>query len=1046
MNRIISYFIHRHLLVNIITLMVIGGGVFAALSIQREFFPHIEFDVVVVSTSFPGASSETVEKLITNPLERAVLEVEGIKKLSSVSAEGFSSLELELDPDVTNVKDAKSAVQDVVDSWTKLPSGAKAPRVLAPNTGFMPVITVVLTGDVDEGVLRQAARSLERPLEALSDVAKVDFQGMRDYEIFVEASKARLEKWDVSLLELVGALRANNLNIPAGSQWQSEKQQEVIIRTLSELNGVEDIQNTVVRANSFGEPVYVKDVADVKKGFQRRTNVIRTNGQSAHHVTVFKKKTGDIITLVDDVKALMASDKIMLPQGVSYDFLDDRSYFVKRRLGVLSNNLLVGLILVVLILSFALPWRVALIAAFGIPFALFAALMGMYYLGVTVNVISMLGLILVIGMLVDDAIVVTENIQRHIESGLPPSQAAIKGTSEIWPPLLASVSTTMIAFAPLMFFGDVSGKFFKVIPIGVLLGLAASLLECFFILPNHMAHWVKKKKDVTEGVKQQLNFWHRVVVRLYGFILHWVVKLRYITVPLVLVALVATIVLNKSYLRQFKLFPGGTVAQFSVRLEGVVGQPLAKTSEMIKVVEEAVAALPGEELQNYRTTIGRFQQGQRRGVSGSQYAQTTVYLTEDTERERSTDDIIAALKQSIGKIEGASYNIVKARSGPPGGSPVAIGIRGQDYTEIMAAAAEVKALLLEEKGVSDVVDSFRPGKTEVHVVVDPKLAAASGLSLNDIGQTVRASYDGVVASSIEMLSEEIDIRVRLVDSERDPSKSLASLLIPNQRGQKIPISKVARFSDKASMAAYEHESNQRQVVVSAEMNYRENSPIAVSASMEEKIKPLREKYASLSFVFGGESQETEESGQRLKMVALTAFTGIFLLLILLFSNIFQPIIISLTIPVAIIPLIWVFKFHGMPLSFLAVVGMVALAGVIVNHSIVFTDFVNRMRLKGMSKRDSIVEAGKVRLRPIFLATITTVCGVLPTAYGIGGLDPFVVPLALALGWGLGIGSVLVCLFYPPLLAILDDVIGLVSWIFSLPQRWLKGSVDSESLS
>lgn len=290
MNRIISYFIHRHLLVNIITLMVIGGGVFAALSIQREFFPHIEFDVVVVSTSFPGASSETVEKLITNPLERAVLEVEGIKKLSSVSAEGFSSLELELDPDVTNVKDAKSAVQDVVDSWTKLPSGAKAPRVLAPNTGFMPVITVVLTGDVDEGVLRQAARSLERPLEALSDVAKVDFQGMRDYEIFVEASKARLEKWDVSLLELVGALRANNLNIPAGSQWQSEKQQEVIIRTLSELNGVEDIQNTVVRANSFGEPVYVKDVADVKKGFQRRTNVIRTNGQSAHHVTVFKKK------------------------------------------------------------------------------------------------------------------------------------------------------------------------------------------------------------------------------------------------------------------------------------------------------------------------------------------------------------------------------------------------------------------------------------------------------------------------------------------------------------------------------------------------------------------------------------------------------------------------------------------------------------------------------------------------------------------------------------------------------------------------------------
>ena len=239
--------------------------------------------------------------------------------------------------------------------------------------------------------------------------------------------------------------------------------------------------------------------------------------------------------------------------------------------------------------------------------------------------------------------------------------------------------------------------------------------------------------------------------------------------------------------------------------------------------------------------------------------------------------------------------------------------------------------------------------------------------------------------------------------------------------KKIPISKVARFSDKASMAAYEHESNQRQVVVSAEMNYRENSPIAVSASMEEKIKPLREKYASLSFVFGGESQETEESGQRLKMVALTAFTGIFLLLILLFSNIFQPIIISLTIPVAIIPLIWVFKFHGMPLSFLALVGMVALAGVIVNHSIVFTDFVNRMRLKGMSKRDSIVEAGKVRLRPIFLATITTVCGVLPTAYGIGGHDSILVPMTLALSWGLAGGTIITLIWIPCILSIKEDL-------------------------
>ena len=1036
MNRIITYFIHNNTLVNILTIMVIGAGVFSMTNIKRESFPNIDFDSISVVATFPGASPETVEKLVTNPLEQALRELEGIKSLTSVSAEATSVIGIELDPDVTDSKTAESEAQDIVDAWEDPPEDVKT-TVLAINTTLFPVITLALRAEpgVSEELMKKTAESLEKDIESLKDVARVNFSGLRDYEIQVEARSSQLRKWDVSLPEIIAALRKSNVNIPGGTIWQERGKEPLVIRTVGSLDTVSDIENTVIRANTLGAPVYIKNVAKVTKGFTEKKQIRRTLGSPSYNLVVLKKEHGDIISLVEDLKELMASERISLPKGVSYSFTDDSSYFVTRRLNVLQNNLMVGLALVILILSLALPFRMALICAFGIPFAFLAAIALMYFMGVSINIISMLGLIVVLGMLVDDAIVVTENAQRNVEKGLTPTQAALQSTHEIWPPLLTSVSTTMMAFVPLMFLGGTLGKFIQFIPYGVLLGLFASLVECFFILPNHIAHWSKRPSK--EKLEKE-SWWKKRILPLYEKILSVLIRLRYGVIIALVLLLVGTLSFFKSNMR-FVMFPSGTIDSFSFRITGPVGAELEETNLAVQQIEAAVAELPETELKDFTSSTGITTQGRRRSVSGFRYGQVQVNLTESNSRERSADEIIATLKEKIGKLpEGYFYRASKARAGPPRGKPVAIGVRGESYTEILQAVEEIKKLLAKEPGVTDVEDSYRQGKTELHVEVDPYQAAAAGLSMSDIGFTVRASYEGIVATTVRTVSEEIDIRVNLVEGERENLKTLKSLKIPNARGQRIPLSKVAKFVEKPSTAAYEHEDNERQVMVNAEISQRQTSSLKVNAALKEKLPELKEKFPDLSFVFSGEEKDTKEDLGRLLKTVLITISGILLLLILLFNNIIQPLAVALTIPMGIIPIIWTFFLHNMNLSFFALIGMVALAGVIVNNAIVLTDFVNRKRKEeDMDFRAALIAAAKIRLRPILLTTITTVCGILPTAYGIGGLDPFVKPLALALGWGLAVGSLLVCFCFPPILALAEDLRRVFSWILHLPSHLVR---------
>ncbi len=1056
MRSLIEFFVRRKLFGNLLTLAVILLGVLSLLSIRREVFPNVSFDVIVVGTVFPGASPEESEKLITNPIEQDLKEVDGIKKMLSVSTESRSEITLFLDPDQTTEEKAKGDIQDVVDQFT-LPLGAEKPKVTAIDSKLTPIVELTVSGDLPELELRAIARTLEDEIERLPDVARVVPSGMRDLEIRVEADPRKLAFYRISLDEVIRALQAQNVSIPAGSieprkttSAVSIRDREKIVRTIGDFRTPEEVGRTVVRANELGEPIRVRDLAVVRRALAKPKILTRAMGSPSISLTVLKKERGDAITVVESLKKRVEQLRPSIDPRVDLHYVNDLSKFVSRRISVLSSNLFFGLFLVVVVLAIILRFEVAIIVSIGIPFAFLGAMAIFYNAGFSLNLISLMGFIIVSGMLVDDAIVVTDNVVRKMEEGQEPETAAIEGAVQIWPAVTASVLTTISAFAPMLFMSGIFGKFIREIPSGVIIALAISLVEAFFILPGHIAHYVKVRtvtpaRKTSRGLRRQAerlsSVWDQKVVPAYSRLIGWVLIHRYKTALSAVLLLVLSLGLAVKVMR-FQLFPPDGIEIFFIRVDAPTGSSLTQTEEAIRPVEQLVAALPREELDSFVSKVGVQQQDPNDPSTrvGSEYAQVAVFLTPESKRTRTAQEIMNDLRNRIGLPSGlkkVAYQ--RAQGGPPVGKPVSLSVRAREYEVILPAVAELKKLLETIPGTLDIEDSYTTGKEEIVVRVQESEAAAAGLGVASIGQTVRAAFDGIVATTIPGLDEEVDVRVSLNEEARKNEETLGDILIPNARGNLIPLSGVSKTERRKGISLYEHEAQERQVRVTADIDPATTSSVAVNGQLRELLPEFSARFPKVSVQFGGEDEDTQESFQSLGRAFGVAFLGIFLILVFTFGKLLQPMLVLLTIPLGAISVILTFFVHGKPLSFFAMLGVIALAGVIVNNAIVMIDFVNQLREQGIDKRNSILQAARMRIRPMFLTTATTVAGLLPTAYGIGGLDPFVVPIALALGWGLAIGATLTAIIFPAAVAILDDVESgwarFQSWVSA---RWAGG--------
>jgi multidrug efflux pump subunit AcrB len=1023
--KIAEFSVKHSLFVNLVSALLIIAGLISAVQLRREAFPEVSFDTVMVSTAYRGGSPEEVERLVTTPLEKELKEVDNIEEISSSSHEGISTISLEIDPDTKDKDKVINDIQKAVDRVVDFPEGVdKRPQVIEIDSSQIPVIKVALSGKLTEFDLRELADNLRERLEDINGVAAVRRSGWRDEEFWVEVDLNKMKDYHISIQEVMQALQARNVTIPAGKLKSEGK--EFILKTQGEFTTKEEIEDTIIRANDLGNWLKVKDVATVRHAFQEELVINKALGTRAITLTVVKKHSGDTITIVNNVNKIIAEFKNGSPQELKISSFYDLSYYVKRRLNVLKNNGIIAFIFVVISLLFFLHPTVALFTALGIPIAMLTTLWVMNLTGMSINLITMFGLIVVLGMVVDDGIIISENVYRYVEDGMPPKEAAIKGTTEVIAPVLATVVTSIAAFSPLLFTKGLIGKFIRNIPLVVIIALSASLLEAFIILPSHLADFLKASKKGEKIKAKKESAWFKKLVRLYTKILNRALNNRYKVTGGIVAAFICAVIIARFFM-PFVLFSSRGVEQFMVRAETEPGISLEKMNELMLPVEDFISKAPPEYLDTFETQIGEMTE--ERGFDpyaqqGSNFAQITVYLTPAQQRHKTAKDIIEELRPGLAKIKGFKKLYFREfKEGPPVGKSVELYIRGEDFSAINEIVAKIKDYLSKLKGVYDIADSYDLGNQELRIIVDQEKATRAYLSVGQIASSVRNAFEGGQATTIKRskAEEEIKVLVKLPKEQRDNFEIFDKLLIPNSYGNLVPLKSVARVSQYQGLRAISHLEGKRLIAVTAEVDNKNITSAKANQLLQKEFKNIPSQYPGYNLKFGGETEERTKSVLSLVSAFWIAFLLIFLILATQFNSLIQPFVVMLTIPFGMIGVIIALLLHGEPFSFFSILGIVGLTGVVVNDSIVLVDFINKLRKNGVSRRDSIMEAGKLRLRPVILTTVTTVVGLSTVAYGIGGADPFLQPMALAIAWGLFFATGLTLIVMPCVYAIIDDV-------------------------
>ncbi|MBN1384368.1 MAG: efflux RND transporter permease subunit [Elusimicrobia bacterium] len=1057
-----KFSIKQRVLVDLLTVIAIIVGTVVTIQMQREDFPEVELDWVFARTIYPGASPQEVEKLVTIPIEDALKNIDGIDNYSSVSREGVSFIFIELDPDLSNRNKVINDITRDVDK-VEIPEDAEDPDVEELSI-MHPLIEISFTGEgIPEKELRGYVDNFEDILKNIKGVGSTDKVGWRDKEISIEVDPSNLEKYYISLAQVIRSIQNQHLNLPGGKLKSGTK--ELILRTVGELQTADEFKDIIIRTNSDGKYLRVKDVAQVQETFEEQERIYKTNGKISINITPKRKKSGDTIKIVDEIRKQAAIYKETLPKNVSIDFINDIAFYVKRRLNVLISNGVLGLGLLMLTLLVFLNIRIALVTAIGIPFAGLTAMLFMSFFGVSLNLVTMFGLILVVGMIVDDAIVVSENVYRYMEEGMSVKDATITGASEVAAPVTTTILTTTAAFLPLMFVSGIMGKFLRVFPMAVIFCLTASLFEALIILPAHLAEWSKPLKSKhPQGISQQpaiktetksllvrifffpikvftsLKYyfsasdrkgsesrWFQKLLNTYKKILNYSIERRYRMCFFAFLVLIGAIIFSIKVM-PFKLFP--TIVEiFYVRMETEEGTSLEETNKAISIVEQGILKLSKDEMENVTTTVGFSGEigGGPFDKHGSKYAQCVVYLTPENSRKRKADTIIAELRNTI-KKEDLPSDVVnlefeKLRDGPPVGKPVSVQIRGDDYKTLLEISEKIVNFLKTVDGVEDIKSDYELDKEEIQITINKKEAARLGLNVRQIASTIRYAFEGGVATTMRKGDEDIDVIVRLPEQYRNNIEVLKNLTIPNNMERLIKLNRVAYFNKYQGIQTLNHEEGKRTITVTANVDEDKITSVEANKKLIEKFKDASKEYPGYQIISGGEWEDTQESIESMFKAFAVAFMLIYMILATQFRSFIQPLIIMVSIPFGLIGVIFSLYFHGEPVSLMAMFGMIGLTGVVVNDSLILIDFVNKRREKGLDGRQSVQDAGQTRLRPILLTSITTIIALIPLIYGIGGEEPFVRPAAIAMAFGLLAATFLTLVIVPCVYLIVDDIRG-----------------------
>ena len=1026
--------VRQPVLVNLIAISMVVIGAMVMHGMNRESLPTMPTGWGGVETVYAGASPEEIEQLITIPVENAVAQVDEIDELWSVSREGLSWVYFKFDAELTNVPQAVMEVANEVNRVDDLPVDAERPHVFEFKVD-RPTMSVAVRGEVPEVVLRRVGKDLADRIEQLPEVAGTWRNGIRDRELRVDVDPDRLAAYRLPLASVTDALRLRAANVPAGLTKGSRGDAR-LVRGMTRVDTAEEVGGVVIRPSSEGGSVRVRDVADVKDTLAPGELSSRMNGEPAIVITIKKDEQGDSIRISENVHEIIEELTPTLPAGVTIEAFGDVSHVVERSLSTLYANAAAGLILVLALLWFFVGARNATMAALGLPVALAGAIAAMDAMGITINMVSLLALILCLGIVVDDAIIIIENIYRHMEEGLSRRQAAIVGTKEVFWPVVSSTLTTWAAFLPMLLMTGTLGLFFAIIPKVVVASLAASLIEAMFILPSHMSDFGKLERKKTNGLPEtRAQRIGRRGMAAYEKTLRWSLKHRVLVVGAAYV-LCAALGLGVYTQKDIVLFTEGDVDMFDVRVQLPTDASKEETEALLADMEAQILALENENIEATLAVRGlvRTSTGTERGDHAGTIS---VFLVPAQNRQgkRAGKKALAQVDALFEDVVGpTTLEVVEVRQGPARGAPIAVRVIGEDYERLVDLAEQVLVEIRKIPGTRNARHNFELGRQELQVTVDEERAALHELTPTEVTAWLKSAFGATPAATLQEGDDEVEIVVQLEeDAQRDPTR-IASLRLITPSGADLALREIADVTHGRGPGSIRHYERKRIVTVLSNIDEDVTNTGAVNKLLKRRLLPLEAANPDLRFELGGQYEETQESVDSLLQAFVVALLLIYTILATQFQSFSQPVVVMAAIPLSFIGIAVGFFIDGQPIGLIALVGVVGLAGIVVNDSLVLVEFINKRRRRGMGLQDAIVEAGKLRVRPIFLTSITTVAGLFPLALAMESL-PFLAPMAQVIVWGLGFSTLLTLLVVPCLYLLDVDIATRISRVLAPLKRW-----------
>jgi multidrug efflux pump subunit AcrB len=1000
---------------NLLMLVFLIGGVMTGLGIKKEVFPDFDLDEVEISVAYPGASPEEVERGIVLAVEEAIQDIEGIDEITATAAEGSATVTVE----VLEGEDSQQVAQDIkneVDRITSLPEEAEEIRVTVAKRR-RGVLSLALFGDQSEWVLRELAEIVRDRLLQDQEITQAELEGAREYEISIEIAQNTIRSYGLTLESVAQTIRQAAVELPGGAIKTSGG--DVLVRVKERRDyGREFGRIPVITAND-GTQVLLEQIAEIKDGFEETDRYATFNGLPAVMMEVFRVGDQTPTAVADAVHRKLREIRQFLPPGLAVEVRNDRSEIYRQRLDLMLTNGCLGLGLVFILLAVFLEIRLAFWVSLGIPISFLGSLLILSALGVSINMISMFAFIVTLGIVVDDAIVVGENIYYHRQSGLSWTAAAVKGAREIAMPVNFSVLTNMVAFLPLFFVPGFLGKIFKQIPVVVISVFAVSLVESLFILPAHLAHrrrmpekgalaWLLARQSrVSDGFRRLVRDW-------YGPFLAKMLERRYLTISIGIAFLLLALGFVISGRMGFELFPKieSDYALATARLP--YGTAVQKTEEaqkqLIHVAQQVVAQNGGD-----RLTEGIY------SLLDANSCQVRIYLTPPGVRPLTTAQLTQMWRDRTGPMAGLESLKFESDAGGPGrGAAITVELSHRDIGVLERASAELADALAYYPEVVDIDDGFSPGKQQIDFKIRPE-AESLGLQSREVARQVRNAYYGAEALRQQRGRNEVKVMVRLPKAERATEHSLEEMILRTPAGIEVPLREAVAFSRGRAYTTIDRRAGRRIIQVSADTRPRSKADQVIKSLKADILPALRDKYQGLTYSFEGRQADRRESMQALFKGLAVALVAIFAMLAVPFNSYIQPIIIMAAIPFGIVGAVLGHLVMGYSLSVMSMFGVVALSGVVVNDSLVLVDFANRRRLARMRAKEAVHEAAIHRFRPIMLTTLTTFGGLAPMIFETSRQARFLIPMAVSLGFGILFATVITLVLVPAFYLVVEDL-------------------------